>query len=62
MAEVGWELEEGGGSKCSQGKGDADFGGVYQLSEDNVSGVGGIAANIRGVLKGDRVRRRGEAL
>ena len=46
VTEVGWYVEEGGGGECSQGKMDANFGEVYQLSTDHGSGVGGIEANI----------------
>ena len=48
-AEVGCDVEEGGGREFSQGKMDVDFGGVSRPLEDLGSIVGGVAANIQGV-------------
>ena len=46
---VGWDVEEEGDVKCSQGNRDADFGGVFWPLADHSDGVGGVGDNIKGV-------------
>ena len=55
-------MAEGGGIKCFQGNRYSDFGGVYPLATVHGNVVGGVAANIRGLLKGDGLKHRGEAI
>ena len=55
---MGWYVKERGGGEFSQGKRDAYFGGIFLLSTDHRSGVGGVAYNIQGVQQGEGVQTR----
>ena len=56
----GQDVDKGGVEQCASGGRNQTSEGIYQQEASNGSGVGGPLANIRGICKGDRIRKMRE--